>query len=442
MQSSSRSTAAKASVTQKEHQRHDSSGEREYTAYVNTHLRRSAYNPPPSSSSQQQQAGLEDDDDDEEGQDDEQGAQWEEWDSERRNEWMEGRLRDFFPDIQAAYVLPTAGRVDSGADVAVFEGAAGVAYTFFHTAVKILRALPPDTLSLALTQAQTPVAKARRLDSDRHRPSHSPSGRVRDLTVPSPSSAEQQPSPRAAAEIRAEQQLHSQRQHCIALLQHAYDYIQYCLQLVDEQQGEKAADSASSNLSREDRKQIRSCDSRISFIRGKAGIFSLAACIHHHRARYLLLHPHTLNLPSPHFDPQSCLQQRADSISRLLQERHRCDDGDEVDDEFFNGRAGFLFALNFLYSHLTGEVERMQAADAAGAHSGSRASDAGGDDSKDQPAPTEQSVMDVDTLKRQLAEVKAAIQSVHQQLIARGKQQDESGSSHTRRRPQRTAPLL
>ena len=345
--------------------------------YVNTHLRHAGYVHPTHSSQPtlsshatsdgalSPQANLhsstESDDDDDDIIDDEQGAQWEEWSCEQKNEWVEKEVRELVPCMRANYVLPTADRFNSQGDSSVFEGYAGIAMMYFHSFYKIVSALPSQQKSSSA----------------------------------SPSSAR----------LTAEHHLHVQRQWAIAMLQEALDYIVYTLSLITKQT-EDAADP-SSNMSEEDRATILTSQKRCSFIRSKAGAFALAALIWHHRARYLILHPVTTpNISSAHFDPAACLKERRECVEKLLEMGSLARGVEE--DEFFNGKAGYLYALNLVHSHFTAEIERMDAGEKEGGVGGGRdgiAGDIGGtagggdsdrklvdnrDDTKAQPSPSEE----------------------------------------------------
>ena len=403
--------------------RPSAASEHEFSAsYVNTHIRRKGYTLSPASpssssslpsgpshSQRSAQGGVPPtwDTDEDDNLDDEQGAEWEEWSCERKNEWIEKEVRGLIPCIRDNYVLPTAHRVNTQGDSSVWEGYGGVAMMYFHTAYAILQGLPTQSRAFV----PSPSARNRGGGSaGGHTPTKGLS--VRNLAVSQ--EAGDAPSPRSA-DVRAEQQQHVQRQYAISLLQDAHDYVTYTLALIDKQL-EEARDE-DSNLVDEDREHIFAAERRCSFIRSKAGVFALAACIFHHRARYLYLHPVTTpNIASKEFDPVECLQQRRQMIEALLQVSTVAQAKGQ-DDEFFNGRAGYLFALNFVHSHLMGEVERMESGERqegvqgetkeGQGEEGERKGDLGSaqtrDDSKHQPSPEqERTLMRTDELKQLL----------------------------------------
>ena len=438
-------TAPKATIAQKGNQeqhrdKRSQSDEQEhdhaYTEYyVNTHLRRRGYTLP------QQPDGLPStrpvdtaalgqpegwDEDEDEGLDDEQGAQWEEWSREQKNEWVEKQVRDIMPQVKEHYNLPSNDRVNSNQDTAVYEGYAGVAFTAFHSYLKVLSSLPAHVQSFSASTPTsvrhifTPAAAQHTAGN-----TYSPAGRVRNLAIKVPpdgsgsgiSSSPNTPSGsnKNNAERQAEHVAHVKRQHCISLLQDAFDYILYCLALLDEKK-DKATDSES-NLSEEDRKQLKACEQRVSFILGKAGTYALAAVIYHHRARFLMLHPTTTpNVSSAAFDPNECLRMRGECMSKLMEMRDKSEE-DDVDVEVLNGRAGYLYALNFVYAHLTDEAERMENAAVHGVGGSGGGGEKGGgvtspgdrslvdnmDDTNAQPEPSEErDLMRVDQLRTHL----------------------------------------
>ena len=250
------------------------------------------------------------------------------------------------------------------------------------------------------------------------------------------------------------QALHVQRQYAISLLQDAHDYALYTLALCDKQEAE--ARDAHSHMSEEDRRDVRASLGRCSFIRSRAGAHALAALVFHHRARYLLLHPSTTpNVASPHLDPAECLRQRHRHVQSLLAIEPMAL-AKAQEDEFFNGRAGYLFALNAVYAHLSEEMERMDRGDRggvggepAGEQSGN-GEEAGSDrklvddrdDSKYQPTAEEEGpLMQVDDLRAQLGTVKAAIETVHTAIVASGSSGAKGGekkSPHRRSALHRT----
>ena len=448
------STAPSASLAQKgnQEQHRDKRAKADepdhaYTEYyVNTHLRRRAYTLPqqpdalPSTkpvdtAALGQPEGWDQDED--EGLDDEQGAQWEEWSREQKNEWVEKQVREILPLVKDHYVLPSNDRVNSNQDTAVFEGYAGVAFTAFHSYIKVLSSLPSHVQSFS---ASTPSSVRHMFTPAHGRHTDSPSSRVRNLAVNVPDEGNRSPhtpgsgshaDKASRAERQAEHVAHVKRQHCIALLQDAFDYILYCLALIDDKK-EKASDG-DSNLSEEDRKQLQACEQRVSFLRGKAGTYALAAVIYHHRARYLLLHPTTTpNVNSAAFDPNECLKARGDCMSKLMEMRQKSEE-DGVEVEVYNGRAGYLYALNFVYSHLMDEAERMEKAAGSASTGGTTGGSGGGttgggmsdgpgdrslvdnmDDSHAQPQPNEEcELMHVDQLRTHLVSNAHALCCTH-----------------------------
>ena len=442
-------TAPKASMAQKgvqeQHRDDRAKGDESDHAYseyyVNTHLRRRGYiltqptdsvpavTKPMDAAALGQPEGWDEDED--EGLDDEQGAQWEEWSREQKNEWVERQVRDIYPEVKEQYGLPSNDRVNSAQDTAVFEGYGGVALAAFHCYLKVLSSLPASVQSFSASTPHsvrhmfTPHASNVTPSShSRNRSTDSPASRVRNLAVNVPTgdghSAASPRTPgsgsnRTLAERQADHIAHVKRQHCISLLQDAFDYIQYCLALLDDKR-DRASEAADSNLSEDDRKQLRACEQRVSFLRGKSGTYALAALIYHHRARYLLLHPTTTpNVASPSFDPNECLRLRGECLSRLMEMRGASEE-DGVDSEVLNGRAGYLYALNLVYAHLEDEAERMEKA--AGSGGGGEGGKGGGtaavspgdrslvdnmDDTSAQPEPSEErELMRVDELRTHL----------------------------------------
>ena len=468
-------TAPQASLAQKGNQEQhrdkrsksdESEHEHAYSEYyVNTHLRRKGYVLPQSADSSLPSTRPVDsaalgqpggwDEDEDEGLDDEQGAQWEEWSREQKNEWVEKQVRDILPQVKEHYQLPSNDRVNSNQDTAVFEGYAGVAFTAFHSYLKVLSSLPPHVQSFTASTPNSVRHMFTPAHSSPNTRTESPAGRVRNLAVNVPADGGNSTSPRtpgsnsgskSQAERQAEHVAHVKRQHCISLLQDAFDYILYCLALIDDKKDK--ADDSESNLTEEDRKQLKACDQRVSFLRGKAGTYALAAVIYHHRARYLLLHPTTTpNVNSAAFDPNECLKLRADCMGKLMEMRHTSED-DAVDSEVYNGRAGYLYALNFVYAHLTDEVERMEKAVGGGGGAGGGSGGGGGgsngggsasetpgdrslvdnmDDTSAQPEPSEEcGLMGVDQLRTHLVNLQhnsctlrltAALRSVFQPKV-------------------------
>lgn len=416
---------------------------------------------------------------------DEQGAAWEEWTNEQRNQWLRAQAKGLLPAIREAYTIPTAGRISFDDDITMYEGFAGIAYLFLHLFCRLDSSLPLRLsnefhIGISTSETDTQNADSACANNDNYQQQRTVSSESseeeakvhseeindsRESTEKAMEAVRQSRSQPSTDDISQEkrtslaglpinivlpnpnQQIRAQQQFSIALLQTSLDYIEHC-QKVFLVQHDDSEEHKRDRVKRRRRKlqQIEAVSGGIdgtpspamrhtenieeklesddmyldlkhaSYIMTESGIWSLAACIYHHRIRYLAIYP-TMPQTSPQFDIDYSIQQREMALRSLTSLWNRIEKqeskGCSIDSELLYGKAGYLFSVLQAYTHLSKQIGRPLRSPSALVQC---QSDERCEDDKVDAA----NILKISSLQKQLDDLYSVIEKVFHHLVGLG----------------------